>query len=103
MESDPNQSENPHKGKPIVALLIGFAPAALGMATIAVAANITMGPSISHVILGLGCLISILCCIVSSRMLFRRRTASAVVGGVLLLLLNGFIALFFGCAASFNS
>jgi len=108
MESDPNPPQNPQRKSPLAALLIGFAPAALLMAaiavaTIAAATNTTVASRIAGVMLWLACFICVLCCYVSSRMLFGRRTATAVVGAVLLLLLNGFIALFFGCTASFNS
>jgi hypothetical protein len=48
------------------------------------------------------CVLSVACCFVSSFMLFARRTGLAILAGVLFLILNGFIAFFFGCTASFK-
>jgi hypothetical protein len=84
------------------ALVIGFLPAALLLATIAVASSANLDRDTSNMLLWLCSIASVVCCFVASIMLFKRHTGGAVAGGIVLLLLNGFIAFFFGCCASIN-
>ena len=85
----------PTRKSPALALVLGFAPAALllGMLTM----NGQSGPHGNVLWPAFGA--SLLCCFVSSFMLFRRKTGWAIAGGLLLLLLNGAISLFTGCMA----
>lgn len=84
------------------ALVIGFLPAALILATIAVASSTNLDKDASNALLWLCSIVSVVCCFTASILLFKRHTGGAVAGGILLLLLNGFIAFFFGCCASIN-
>jgi hypothetical protein len=83
------------KKSPVLALAIGFLPAALLLLIGTISGQ--SGPS-SNVLwpIFLACLV---CCFASSFMLFRRKTAWSILGGLLLLLLNGAISLFTGCFA----
>jgi len=87
---------------PAVALIIGFVPAALILATIAVASSTNLGKQESYALLWVCSVVSVICCFTASIMLFSRKTGGAIAGGVLLMLLNAFIAFFFGCCASFD-
>src|SRR5450631_944139 len=98
METNSNEPQKP-KGSPLVALLLGFTPAAI---LIAIFSGFGRGLSGSaqNEMLWFGCVTSIACCFISSALLFRRGTGGAIAGALLLMLLNGFIAFFFGCCAS---
>jgi hypothetical protein len=87
------------KGSPLIALLLGFTPAAILIALVSGLGRDLSG-SVQNEMLWIACAASIACCIISSALLFRRRTGAAIAGAVLLLLLNAFIAFFFGCCAS---
>lgn len=84
------------------ALVIGFLPAAMVLAGIAIASGMRLGPETVKALLLLACIVSIFCCFTSSIMLFRRHTGRALAGGILLMLLNGFIAFFFGCCVALS-
>lgn len=85
------------------ALIIGFLPAALVMATIAVASAMNLGREASNALLWLCSIVSGICCFAASILLFKRHTGRAMAGGILLLLLNAFIAFFFGCCAAISN
>jgi hypothetical protein len=80
----------------VTALFLAFLPSAmlLGLTV--------LRPNIRQNMLMVACVLSVACCFVSSFMLFARRTGLAILAGVLFLILNGFIAFFFGCTASFK-
>jgi hypothetical protein len=89
-------------GSPAKALLLAFAPAALLLVIITVAATPLAGAfsdNMSRAIFIAASIASLVCCFLSSRMLFSRRTTGAVAGAIALILLNGFVAFAFGCAA----
>ena len=91
--------------KTLLILALAFTPAAIVIGTITLLVNGVLKnvpDSIALPLLWLACLAAIVCCFVPSFLLFRRRTGLAIVGGLLILLINGFIALFFGCCASFK-
>ena len=100
MENNSNEPQKP-KSSPLIALLLGFIPAAILMAVFS-----GVGQKIPTVeqntFLWIACITSIMCCFVSSAMLFSRRTGGAIAGAFLLMFLNAFIAFFFGCCASIN-
>jgi len=86
-------------------LILAFAPAALLITLFALGSSGVLknvSDSTGRSLMWLACVVSVACCFVSSAMLFRRGTVSAIFGGILLILLNGFIAFFFGCCASFR-
>lgn len=100
MENNSNEPQKP-KGTPAIALFLGFTPAAILIALVGgVGHNVSGSDQIE--LLWLACIASVACCFISSAMLFRRGTGGAIAGAVLLMLLNGFIAFFFGCCASFK-
>jgi hypothetical protein len=82
------------------ALLIGFMPAALILAAIAVGSSTNLSNDTTKALLVVCSVVSVVCCFTASVMLFRRHTGGAIAGGVLLMLLNAFIAFFFGCCAA---
>jgi hypothetical protein len=82
------------------ALVIGFMPAALILAAIAVGSSTNLSNETSKALLVVCSVASVVCCFTASIMLFKRHTGGAIAGGVLLMLLNGFIAFFFGCCAA---
>ena len=100
MENNPPEPQRP-KSSPLIALLLGFTPAAILIAVIN-----GVGQKVSNVeqnnLLWTACIVSIICCFVSSGMLFQRKTGGAIAGALLLMFLNAFIAFFFGCCASIN-
>jgi hypothetical protein len=101
METNSNEPQKP-KGSPLIALLLGFAPAAI---LISVFSGFGRGLSGSaqNEMLWFACVVSILCCFISSAMLLRRGTGVVIAAGVfLLVLLNCFIAFFFGCCATLD-
>src|ERR1022692_3967356 len=81
METNSSEPQKP-KSSPLIALLLGFAPAAIliGFFT-------GLDRSISRVaqnqLLWFACVVSIACCCISSALLFRRRTSAAIGGAVL--------------------
>jgi hypothetical protein len=84
------------KKPPIIALVLAFLPAVM------ILALFTFKFQFPSDWLAAPCFISVVCCFVSSFMLFARKTGLAILAGVLFLLLNGLIAFFFGCAATFR-
>jgi Mg/Co/Ni transporter MgtE len=100
MENIPPEPQKP-KRSPLIALLLGFTPAAILIAVFSGAGQKVPRADQNTVLWG-ACVISIICCFVSSSLLLRRRADGAVAGAVLLMFLNGFIAFFFGCCASIN-
>lgn len=95
----------PHQANPLPPLLIGFAPAALGLIAFSLGSAglfSQMSNDTARVLLTLASIGSLGCCITASAMLFRRKTSAAIVGAILLLLLNAFLAFFFGCCALFT-
>jgi ABC-type phosphate transport system permease subunit len=100
MENDSNEPQKP-KGSPLIALLLGFAPAAILIAVFS-GVGLKLPSAEQNMFLWSACIVSIVCCFVSSAMLFRRGTGGAIAGAFLLMLLNAFIAFFFGCCASIN-
>jgi len=104
MNNEPDRPAEPSETTPIM-LILAFAPAAMLMATFILGANgmlKNVSDSASRSLLWSGCITSVACCFISSFLLFRRGTASAFFGVILLMFLNGFIAFFFGCCASFQ-
>jgi hypothetical protein len=93
--SPPNEPKN-MKNSSALALCLAFVPAAMLLALIAVGGN--PGPGMMMA----ACIGSVACCFSSSFMLFARKTGLAIIVGVLFLILNGLIAFFFGCAATFH-
>src|SRR5438270_940005 len=85
----------PTKQSPALALMLGFAPAVVGLTIIAM--NGQNGPP--PALLWATCIIGAVCCFTSSFMLFRRKTGWAIACGLMLLLFNGAISLFTGCMA----
>ena len=79
-----------------VGLVAAFLPAVMLLGII------TLKPNIKQEALMAPCFISVVCCLASSIMLFSRKTVLAILFALLLLLLNGFIAFFFGCLATFK-
>jgi hypothetical protein len=100
MENIPNEPQK-SKSSPLIALLLGFTPAAILIAVFG-GVGLKLPSSEQNVFLWVACIVSIVCCFISSAMLFRRRTGGAIAGAFLLMLLNAFIAFFFGCCASIN-
>ena len=98
MEYNPNEPQKP-KSSPLIALLLGFTPAAIFISLVSGLGRGLSG-SAQNDMLWIACIASIVCCLISSALLFRRGTGAAIGGAVLLMLLNGFIAFFFGCCAS---
>jgi len=98
MNHEPNKRQRP-TGSPVIALCLGFAPAAILMALFS-GLDRSLSGSEQNTLLWLACAASIFCCFISSALLFRRGTGGAIAGALLLILLNGFIAFFFGCCAS---
>jgi hypothetical protein len=103
MNDNAPQSRDPDNGQTqqgrilsIIALFLAFTPAALLLGLFSFKPNV--GPA------GLknACILSAICCFVSSFMLFSRRTSLAILAGVGFFILNGLIAFFLGCAASFR-
>jgi len=95
--NDPRNSQTEEKKKsPGFALILAFIPAAALLALLTFKPNIRQGGLMG------ACILSAACCFVSSFMLLSRRTGLAILAGVILLILNGLIAFFFGCAASFR-
>jgi hypothetical protein len=88
----------PTKKSPALALILGFAPAALSLAILTISGQ--NGPP--RTLLWPMCAVSAVCCFASSFMLFRFKTGLAIAGGLLFLLLNGVISLFSGCVAVLN-
>jgi hypothetical protein len=80
---------------PVLALFLGFVPAALVLVVMQMG-NLR-DPSSSF--LAAGAIGTLVCCFIASFLLFRHKTGLAVAGGLLLLLLNGAIAFFLGCSA----
>ena len=93
---------SPASQSPSRALWIGFAPSVLALTFLPLAAAFHLPSAESDSLLWMLCAVSIVCCFAASGILFARRTGAAVLGGILFLLLNGFIAFFFGCCASFK-
>ena len=91
-----NEPTTKDKKYRVTALFLAFLPSAmlLGLTV--------LRPNIQRNMLMVACVLSVACCFVSSFMLFARRTGLAILAGVLFLILNGFIAFFFGCTASFK-
>src|SRR5438132_14288493 len=85
----------PAKQSPALALVLGFAPAALLLAIMTMSGQ--NGPHGNVLWPAFG--VSAVCCFTSSFMLFRRKSGWAIAGGLLLLLFNGAISLFTGCMA----
>jgi hypothetical protein len=100
MQNNPPEPQKP-KSSPLIALLLGFTPAAILIAVVN-----GVGQKVPNAeqnkFLWVACIVSIICCFVSSAMLFERRTGGAIAGAFLLMFLNAFIAFFFGCCASIN-
>jgi hypothetical protein len=92
----------PPRRSPALALIVGFLPSVLVLATIGVASSTNLGKQESDALLWLGSIVSVFCCFGASIALFTRKTGGAIAGGILLLLLNAFIAFFFGCCATVN-
>jgi len=104
MNNEPNRPIEPSETTPIM-LILAFAPAAMLMALFVLGSSgmlKNVSDSTGRSLMWLGCIASVACCFISSALLFRRGTASAILGGILLIFLNGFIAFFFGCCASFR-
>jgi hypothetical protein len=80
---------------PLLALFLGFVPAALIL--VALQMGTLQDPSSS--LFAAGAVGTLICCFIASFLLFRHRTGLAVAGGLLFLLLNGAIAFFLGCGA----
>lgn len=85
------------------ALVIGFLPAGLILAAIAIGSSMNLNGEAVKALLVIGCIASVVCCFTASILLFKRHTGGAIAGGILLLLLNGFIAFFFGCCAAITN
>ncbi len=100
METNSNEPQKP-KGSPLIGLLLGFAPAAILIAAFS-GLGLNLPAHQQNVFLWSACITSIVFCFISSALLFRRGTGVAIAGALLLMLLNGFIAFFFGCLASFK-
>jgi hypothetical protein len=100
MNNERQASRKP-AGSPILALCLGFVPAAILMALFG-GLDRGLSGSAQNTFLWLACAASVVCCLVSSALLFRRGTGGAIAGALLLMFLNGFIAFFFGCCASLN-
>jgi hypothetical protein len=98
MELSPKKPAKP-KTSPLMALLLGFSPAAILMAAFS-GLGLNLPAHQQNVFLWSACIISIVCCFISSALLFRRGTGVAIAGAFLLMFVNGFIAFFFGCLAS---
>jgi len=103
MNSGAPQSNDPgkiqpreKKESPRFALILAFIPAAMVLALLTFKPNIRQGGLTG------ACILSATCCFISSFMLFSRRTGPAILAGIIFLILNGLIAFFFGCAASFQ-
>ena len=88
-----NHSHEPQKPKssPLIALLLGFTPAAILIAVINGVGQKVPNADQNEA-LWVACAVSIICCFVSSGMLFQRRTGGAIAGAFLLMFLNAFIA-----------
>jgi hypothetical protein len=96
-----NETERENKGTSsglglLLALLLGFAPAAM------VLALLRLKPNLPPRLFWVPCALSVACCFSSSFLLFARRTVLAILAGVLFLILNALIACFFGCSAYLN-
>jgi len=89
-----DQPDRPQAPFPVIALTLGFVPAAFFLAA-------TQTPNFdpSAAFLVAGAVGTLLCCFIASFLLFRHKTILAMAGGILLLLLNGALAFFLGCGA----
>jgi hypothetical protein len=94
--------EPPPRRSLTLPLLVAFTPSALLLAALGVAAALNLPKDQSDTLLWLCSVVSIFCCFGASIALFTRKTGGAIAGGIIFMLLNGFIAAFFGCCASFN-
>jgi hypothetical protein len=100
MENHSNEPEKP-KTRPVLALFLGFTPAAMLIALVSGLGRNVRGTE-QNTLLWVACMASVGCCFISSGLLLRRGTGAAIAGAILLMLLNTFIAFFFGCCATFK-
>ena len=96
-----NETQRENKGTSsglglLLALLLGFAPAAMALALL------MLKPNLNSRLFWVPCALSVACCFTSSFLLFARRTVLAILAGILFLVLNAAIAFAFGCAAVLN-
>lgn len=90
---------------PWIALGIGFLPSVLILLTFTAASlGLLNGvpKATGNTLLWTECGVSVASCFTASFLLFRRKRAATIAGGILFLFLNGFLAFFFGCCASFH-
>jgi hypothetical protein len=83
--------EKSNKFPVVLALLLGFAPAAALL-------WVVRGKPSSQLCIVLA-MAALICCFSSSFLLFRRKTTLAIISGIFLVLLNLAVSFLFGCAA----